>query len=388
MLEAPQSDYEFIFTSNTTEAINLAAESLSRETEEGIEPVVINSLLEHSSNDLPWRMIPNHSLIRLSIDKEGFLDLNELEKHLLEYNQEGKQGKKRIRLVAASVASNVLGTYNNLEEISRIVHQYGARLLVDAAQLVAHRKIDMAGCGIDYLTFSAHKVYAPFGSGALVVKKGLLRYSSAEMELIRSSGEENAGGIAALGKVLVLLQRIGMDVIQGEEQAMTCRVIKGLAQIEGVKIIGISDTASPKFTERGAVVAFSLKDKVSSGIGNELAMHGGIGVRWGCHCAHILVKHMLGVGPKLEKFQRVIVSLFPKLQLPGVVRVSLGIGNSKEEIDTLIRVLGKIAQKPAKSVNNQSTSSKSGTPVLPKAAVQKQMKDFVKAASERVYSQL
>ena len=73
------ADYDVIFTSNTTEAINLAAESLSRESEEGTEPVVLNTLLEHSSNDLPWRMIPRYSLIRLSVDDEGFVDLNELE---------------------------------------------------------------------------------------------------------------------------------------------------------------------------------------------------------------------------------------------------------------------------------------------------------------------
>ena len=387
MLGAPQADYDIIFTANTTEAINLAAESLSRESEEGIEPVVITTLLEHSSNDLPWRMVQNHSLLRLSIDKEGFFDLNELEKHLVEYNQERKQGKKRIRLVVVSGASNVLGTYNNLSEISRIVHKYGARLVVDAAQLIAHRKVDMESLGIDYLAFSAHKVYAPFGSGALVVKKGLLHFSPAEMELIRSSGEENAGGIAALGKVLVLLQRIGMDIIQAEEQELTKKMLNGLAQIDGVKIIGVSDTNSPKFTERGAVVAFFLKDKISSGIANELALNGGIGIRFGCHCAHILVKRMLGVGPKLEQFQRILVTVFPRLQLPGVLRVSLGIGNSEEEIDTFIRVLVKIARKPAKSGNNQSTTTINGTTVLPKSEVQKQMKVFVQVATEKVYSQ-
>jgi len=385
MLGAPQSNYEIIFTANTTEAINLAAESLSRESEEGVEPVVITTLLEHSSNDLPWRMFQNHSLLRLSIDKEGFFDLNELEKHLIEYNQERKQGKKRIKLVVVSGASNVLGTYNNLEEISRIVHKYDARLLVDAAQLVAHQKVDMERLGIDYLAFSAHKVYAPFGSGALVVKKGLLLFSSAEMELIQSSGEENAGGIAALGMALMLLQRIGMDVIQEEEQELTKKMLNGLVQIDGVKIIGVSDATSPKFTERGAVVAFFLKDKISSGIANELAVQGGIGIRFGCHCAHILVKHMLGVGPKLEKFQRLIVTVFPRLQLPGVLRVSLGIGNSEEEIDTFIRAFGEIAQEKmgTKSNRNKIIYHKPG---LTKTEVKKQMKEFVKAAAEKVYS--
>ncbi len=132
--------------------------------------------------------------------------------------------------MAVSGASNVLGVFNDLAEISRIAHRYGARLLVDAAQLVAHRKVEMAACGIDYLAFSAHKVYAPFGTGVLLVRKGLLTFSPAEMERIRSSGEENAGGIAALGKALVLLQRIGLDVIQEEEQALTGRALRGLAQ--------------------------------------------------------------------------------------------------------------------------------------------------------------
>ena len=164
VLGAPLAAYDVIFTSNTTEAINLVAESLSHESEQGIEPVVLNTLLEHNSNELPWRMIPGFSLIRLPVDAEGFVDLNELETLLRAYNQEGQHGKKRIKLVAVSGASNVLGVFNDLAEISRIVHRYGARLLVDAAQLVAHRKVEMEACGIDYLAFSAHKVYAPFGS--------------------------------------------------------------------------------------------------------------------------------------------------------------------------------------------------------------------------------
>ena len=146
-LGAPLTDYDVIFTSNTTEAINLVAESLRNEAEPGIETVVLNTLLEHNSNELPWRMVPGVSLIRLPVDDEGFMDLNELETLLRAYNQEGRHGKKRIRLVAVSGASNVLGTFNDLAEISRIVHRYGARLLVDAAQLVAHRKVEMAGCG-------------------------------------------------------------------------------------------------------------------------------------------------------------------------------------------------------------------------------------------------
>ena len=325
VLGAPLSAYDVIFTSNTTEAINLAAESLGREQIQGIEPVILNTLLEHSSNDLPWRMVPGFSLIRLSVDAEGFVDLKELNTILCAYNHKEQHGKKRIKLVTVSGASNVLGVYNNLGEISRIVHQYGASLMVDAAQVIAHRKVGVELDGIDYLAFSAHKVYAPFGCGVLVVKKGLLTFSPAELELIRLSGEENAGGIAGLGKTLVLLRRIGMDLIQEEEQELTRLALRGMGQIAGLRIYGVKDTDSPGFAQKGGVITFSLKGIQPNRVARELAERGGIGVRYGCHCAHILIKHMLGVSPLLARFQGLILTLFPKIRLPGLVRVSLGI---------------------------------------------------------------
>ena len=384
VLGARLADYDVIFTSNTTEAINLAAESLSHEGEQGIEPVVLNTLLEHNSNELPWRMVPGCSLIRLAVDAEGFLDLNELETLLCAYNQEGKYGKKLIKLVAVSGASNVLGVFNNLAEIGRIVHRYGARLLVDAAQMVAHRKVEMERCGIDYLAFSAHKVYAPFGSGALLVRKGLLKFSQAELALIQSSGEENAGGIAALGKALVLLQRIGLDVIQKEEQVLTGRALSGLAQIPGLTIYGIKDPGSPKFAQKGGVIVFGLKGVSPSRMAKELAEQGGIGVRYGCHCAHLLVKRLLRISPVLGRLQGLILILFQKISLPGLVRVSLGIENSPEDIDTLIEVLSRIALQPGK----HASYTQNGTASLLQMDIHQQMNDFARAAAQRVYTQL
>ena len=382
MLGAPLSAYEVIFTSNTTEAINLAAESLSHEPEDGAGPVVVNTLMEHSSNDLPWRMLPGYSLIRLPVDDEGFVDLNNLETLMGSYNEKDQYGKKRIKLVAVSGASNVLGVCNNLEEISRIVHQYGARLLVDAAQLAAHRRIDMERCGIDYLAFSAHKVYSPFGCGVLVVRKGLLDFSPAERELIRSSGEENAGGIAAAGKALVLLQRIGMELVREEEQALTAKALLGLAEIPGLRIYGIKDPLSPGFSRKVSVIVFALKNKMPDRVARQLALQGGIGVRYGCHCAHVIIKHLLRVTPFLERFQRLFLTLFPKMRLPGLVRVSLGIGNSEEDIDRLIHVLGQIAGAPRASLNREPA----GTSIITKAEAQKQINDFVKASAMKVYS--
>jgi selenocysteine lyase/cysteine desulfurase len=373
VLDAPEPDYDVIFTSNTTESINLAAENLNHESGQNIEPVVLGTILEHTSNDLPWRMIPHVSVVRLSIDNEGFIDLNELEKILCEYNLKDNHGKKRIILVAVSGASNVLGICNNLEEISRIVHQYGAMLLVDGAQLVAHRKIEMKRCGIDFLAFSAHKIYAPFGCGGLVAKKGLIKFSPPELDLNQSSGEENAVGIAALGKALLLLQRIGMDLIREEEQSLTRQALTGLSRIPGLTIYGVKDPESPGFPQKGGVIVFSLKGILAPRIAQELAERGGIGVRSGCHCAHILIKHLVGVPPAFEGFQGLITKLFPKLNFPGLVRVSFGIENSKEDVDTLIKMLDIIVRK---------------TQTLPHTEIKHQMNDFTMTAAKRVYIQL
>jgi selenocysteine lyase/cysteine desulfurase len=380
VLGAPPTAYDVIFTSNTTEAINLAAESLCHESERDIKPVVVNTFLEHNSNELPWRTIPGVSLIRLPVDEEGFVDLNELEALLSAYNQKGQYGRKRIRLVAVSGASNVLGVFNDLAEISRIVHRYGTRLLVDAAQLVAHRKVEMERCGIDYLAFSAHKVYAPFGTGVLLVRKELLKFSPTELELVTSSGEENVGGIAALGKALILLQRISLDVIQEEEQTLTARTLHGLAQIPGLTMYGIKDPDSPRFAQKGGVIVFSLEGLMAPQVAKELAERGGIGVRAGCHCAHLLVKYLLGVGPRLALFQGLIVSLFPRIELPGVARISLGIENTEEDVDTLIHMLDNIARQPRAGMGNPFASAQT--------EIQRWMDEFTRAAAQRVYPRL
>jgi selenocysteine lyase/cysteine desulfurase len=358
MLGAPLAEYDVIFTTNTTEAINLAAQRLSCENDTETESIVLNTLLEHNSNDLPWRMYRNFSLVRMTVDTDGFLDLNELNTILSDYNQKGIHGRKRIKLVAVSGASNVLGSFNDLEVISRIVHQYNARLLVDAAQLVAHRRVQMEKYGIDYLAFSAHKVYAPFGIGVLVVRKGLLSYSQEELNLINSSGEENAGGIAALGKAMLILKKIGLDLIQEEERALTEHILNGLSEIKGIRIYGIKDPESPLFERKGGVIAFNFRNKLPEKVAKILTERGGIGVRGGCHCAHLLVKHLVGVPPFLEQFQGFLLRLFPKLNLPGILRVSLGIENTEEEIDTFINVMKEIAKKDPGS--NKTTAISAG----------------------------
>lgn len=336
---ASTEKYDVIFTSNTTEAINLVAGNMALETVNGHEPVIMTSLLEHSSNDLPWRTVARHSVIHLSFDKDGFFDLTELEKILSDYNQKSVHGREKITLVALSGASNVTGTFNDVAEISRIVHRYGAKLLVDAAQLIARRKTEMDAWGIDYLVFSAHKAYAPFGTGVLIARRGLLRFSPVEMEEIHSSGEANVGGIAALGKALELLQRVGFDLIKEEEQKLTAKLLKGVSEIKKVKVFGISDPASPRFDRKGGVVLLDFKGKLPGRFARELASRGGIGVRYGCHCAHLAIKRLAGVPPWAESLQGFMVKVIPGFSPPGIVRVSLGLGTTAGDVDRLIETL-------------------------------------------------
>jgi selenocysteine lyase/cysteine desulfurase len=207
----------------------------------------------------------------------------------------------------------------------------------------------------------------------LIVRKGLLKFETAKLEKIMSSGEENSVGIAALGKSFVIMKRIGFDLIRTEEQALTTFALRGLAQIKGLTIYGIKDPSSLRFAHKGGVIVFTLAGLMSDRVARELSTRSGIGVRYGCHCAHILAKHILGVPPSLERFQKITALLFPRLRFPGVTRVSFGIGNTREDIDALIHAVDKIATK---------------TRVHKKKEIEGQINDFAKNAVMRVYSQL
>lgn len=388
-LGAPQDEYDIVFTGNTTEALNLAAQGLG-DSEGDTRTVILNTWLEHNSNELPWRYLPGVRLIRLPVDDEGFADLDLLEELLREYNVDAAHGKQRIRLVAVSGASNVLGACNDAEEIGRLAHRHGAFILVDGAQLVAHRHVEMKKSGIDYLAFSGHKMYAPFGSGALVVRKGLLHFDPAELASIKASGEENAVGIAALGKAMVLLQRVGLDVIEAEERALTLRVLEGLALVPGVRVFGVKDPMSPRFPRRTGVITFDLENVPHNLVAKELAEHGGIGVRSGCHCAHLLVKRLLKIHPLRAKAADLGLRLFPKFTsviIPGLVRVSLGLENNENDVDRLLRTLNRIAQRPRTVADRLLASTHNGTPFLSRTKTQARMEEFTEAAVCRVYSQ-
>lgn len=381
--------YDVIFTGNTTEALNITARFIQNECKENSDFVILNTLLEHNSNELPWRYISGASLIRLSIDDDGFINPDELESILIKYNKECIYGKKRVQIIAISGASNVLGTFNDIEAISKIAHKYNARILVDGAQVIAHRNVNMDKCGIDYFVFSGHKLYAPFGSGVLLIKKEYINADDSELQKIRTSGEENVAGIAALGKAIELLQRIGIDVIEEAEKNLVHRLLKGFSEIPNIEIFGIKDLNSKKINQRGGVVSFCLKNIPHNLAAKELAEQGGIGVRTGCFCTHLLVKHLLNINSAVNFSTKVGFILLPKLTrifLPGIVRVSFGIENTENDVDVLIKVLKKIANKQISPVNKLLALNRNGTPFLPETIEQKQIEEHLKTRIQKVYS--
>jgi|GEM_PF-186241 selenocysteine lyase/cysteine desulfurase len=385
---APLRDYRLIYTSNTTEAINVLAENISRRAViSGEEAVVLNTTLEHNSNELPWRCRPGISLVRLGADGEGFIDLAVLEKKLSEYNQADRHHGKRIRLVTISGASNVLGSFNNIKEAARLAHKYGAEIMVDAAQLAAHREINMAEDGIDHLVFSGHKMYAPFGTGGLISRRNQLIYSD-YLEAVDRSGRENVAGIAAIGKAMELFLRLGMRTVEESERVLTRKVLIGMRRIPGVEILGANET-STRFNDKGSVVTFRVNNVPHNLVGKLLAERSGIGVRTGCFCAHILLETML----KVTKFRMFItvnlLKVFPRIKsvfMPGVVRVGIGLENTEADIDSFLHSLAGIATMEMPFYQRWLAAINNGTPFLPQAPIEKQMEDFVHQQILAVYS--
>ncbi|MHA2391667.1 MAG: aminotransferase class V-fold PLP-dependent enzyme [Promethearchaeota archaeon] len=387
-LNAPLEEYEIIFTYNTTEAVNIIAQSYTGLFKGKSKTVIINTVMEHHSNELPFRYLPGAKLIRISVDDEGFIDLGELERKLIEYNESHKFGNYRIQLVAISAVSNVLGTITNIEFVSQIVHKYGAKLLVDGAQVVAHHIINIKSNNIDYFVFSGHKMYAPFGSGVLLVRKGLLTFDTEKLKRIKSSGEENVAGIAALGKAMVLLEKIGMKQVEDHEKELTRITLNGLNKLKDVVIFGIKNSNSTIFNKKVGIISLNLRGVPHNLAAKELAELGGIGIRDGCFCAHILIQRIL----KLQKIRvigaRMTSIITPKktsMCLPGTLRISFGIENDNADVEHFLKTIRIINKKPRSMLNKLLGYSNNGTLFIPKTKTEQKIRRFVEITVKKVF---
>jgi hypothetical protein len=220
------------------------------------------------------------------------------------------------------------------------------------------------------------------------VRRGLLRWPSGELTRARASGEENVVGIAALGKALTLLERIGMPVVEAEEQALTGKLVAGLSALPGVEIFGLKDPTDPRFQARTGVVAFSVRHVPHNLVGQELAEQAGIGVRCGCFCAHLLVKALLHIHPLRARAADLGLLVAPSFSaglLPGLVRVSLGLENRPNDIARCLSTLKRIVEARRPWLTRSLASTRNGTPFLPHTATGTRVQSFAMAAVERVY---
>lgn len=388
-LDAPADAYDLCFAANTTEALNMLAEALSEEWANGPEePVVINTWMEHHSNDLPWRYLPGATLCRLDVDGEGFLSLSELEATLRAYNEAHLHGDKRVKLVAITGASNVLGTCNPLGDMARLAHQYGAQLLVDGAQLLAHRSVSLWADDVDFFAFSAHKAYAPFGSGGLVYRRAALPQANVTFNSWQASGQENVVGIVALGEALRQLEATGMDVVEEAERALTAFAMERLSELPELRILGVADPASPHFSARSGVISFSVRNVPHNVAARELAQRGGIGVRNGCFCAHMVSKQLMGIVPWRERageFGLGVVPDFTAAVLPGLVRASLGIENGRHEIDHLCDTLRTIIAAPRGPLSRFVAHTYNGLPWQRATSAQRRIDAFCHNIAKQVF---
>ncbi len=341
-----------IFVKNSTEALN----KLARRIDFGPGEIVLTTLMEHHSNDLPWRAAA--SIEHIGIDASGALDEDHFDFLL-------KKHAGHVRLVAVTGASNVSGFINPIHRIAEKAHRTGAEILVDAAQLAPHRAIDMrppddAG-HIDYLVLSAHKMYAPFGTGALIGRKetflkgdpdlvggGTVRIvTTDEVDWTGLPDKEEAGspnvvGGVALAKAILCMEEIGMDALAQHEAELTARLLSGLAKIDGIQVFGSTDPACAD--ERLGVVPVGVEGMNHHLVAAILSYEAGIGVRNGCFCAHPYLLRLLHVPPEQVEANKQAIRRNDRREIPGLIRVSFGCYNSTEEVDWLIEALSKIAK--------------------------------------------
>ena len=340
-----------IFVNNTTDGINQLAVQMAEELVNPISgkaaterDVIISSVMEHHSNILPWRN--SFFTEYVEVDSAGRLLMDDLEAKLRRYNG-------RVRLVTVAGASNVTGYVNPIHEIAALAHTYGAEALVDAAQLAPHRPIDLQAPGtpghIDYIVFSAHKMYAPFGVGVLIGPRSFFSRNAParcgggtvrsvtlndvlweDPPLKNEAGTPNLLGILALGSAISSLRLLGFDELMRHESEMTKYCLTKLRSLPGVTVYP-DDSDKP----RVGVITFNVFGYPHDQLAKALADKAGIAVRSGCFCAEPYAQRLLGISDAEAAPYRGK----PKNERPGMVRASLGIQNSKEDIDFLINTL-------------------------------------------------
>jgi cysteine desulfurase/selenocysteine lyase len=337
-----------IFVKNTTEAINKLANRLNLTKED----VVLTTTMEHHSNDLPWRA--KSTAVHVEILENGALDLDDLKRKINIH-------KDRLRLVTVTGASNVTGIMPPIYDIAELAHAVGVPILVDCAQLAPHRRITMgpstSSRHLDFIALSGHKMYAPFGAGALIGPKRIFSQGAPDyvgggtIEVVTldqvhwapppesdEAGSPNVIGAVALAASLRVLGSVGMENVAQHERDLTAYALEKMGRLGGIRIYGPKDSLD----DRLGVIAFSVSGISHAKVAAILSFEAGIGVRHGCFCAHPYVLRLLGIPPQEVEVHVANVLNGDRSQLPGLVRASFGIYNTKEDVDALVEMLDRI----------------------------------------------
>ncbi|MGV0923626.1 aminotransferase class V-fold PLP-dependent enzyme [Empedobacter tilapiae] len=312
-------DYEIIFTRGTTEGINLVSNSL-RNVLSADDEIIITEI-EHHSNIVPWQLLCQRTGAKLKyipLTAEGILDIEKLDDLLTE----------KTKLVCVNQVSNALGVVNPIKTIIEKAHAKGAWVLIDAAQSAPHTAIDVRAMDCDFLVFSGHKMYGPTGIGVLYGKEDILNelppfhgggemIKDVTMEVSTyaclpfkfEAGTPDIAGIIGLGAAVDFINSIGIQNIHDYEKELVDYTIQRLSEFDEVEIYA-------KDAEHSGAVSFNLKfDGVHSSDVGMILDKKGIAVRTGHHCAQPIMHHF---------------------NIPGTVRASFAVYNTKEEIDTFI----------------------------------------------------
>ncbi len=369
---ANPADHTCIFGKNTTEAINKLSRRLPLF---GKRNIVLASGMEHHSNDLPWRAAAQVIHIRLTPD--GHLNLDDFEAQLGKYAD-------RIALVALTGASNVTGYLNPIHELAKKTHAVGAFFMVDSAQLAPHRKINMLPLDdpahLDFITLSAHKMYAPFGTGALIGRKDVFEHGDPDMtgggtvEIVTldnvvwttpperdEAGSPNVVGAVALAAAIRQLEMVRMPEVARHEADLTSYALEKLNASEEIEVYGDTDPSTA--SDRLGVIPMQIKRVPHFLAAAVLGYEFGIGVRSGCFCAHPYILHLLGLNSEeaAEVRQRMIEG--DKSEMPGLIRASFGLYNTRTEVDSLVDALHHISAGEYKGKYTQDKASGEYTPV-------------------------
>jgi cysteine desulfurase/selenocysteine lyase len=318
---------EIVFTRNATESINLIAHTYGRAILQPGDAIVISEM-EHHANIVPWQMLRDSHGIELRVAKitdAGEIDFASLEEKFTD-------GK--VKLLAITHMSNVLGTYTPVERLAKFAHERGAKILLDGSQAVVHRQVDVQAIDADFYVFSGHKLYGPTGIGVLYAKLEILEAMPPFMgggDMIGSVSYERStwakppyrfeAGTPAiietigLGAAIDYVEAIGFPAIAAHERALTDHALAVLSKIGGLHILGSAQ-------DRGGVISFTMDDVHAHDIATLLDRQG-IAVRAGHHCAE---------------------PLMGRLGVTSTARATFGLYTTMEEIDALATGLLRVKQ--------------------------------------------